>query len=424
MGELRQPLGVFRGTAMMLNIVLGAGLLTLPGLARAAVGDAALLVWLACAGAALPLLVVFAVLGRRHPDAGGLAAMVARAFGAVGRIPATLLFLGAVSVGLPAIALTGGHYAAEVLGGPPAAYAAGLIVLALGVNFLSAEAAARANAIVASLVLVFILAVLALGWLAVGPDAGQIAGRMRDAGLPAPGLFGPVFMMVFFAFTGWEVSANLGEEFRDPARDLPRAMAFSFAIAVALYLGLALVVAGAGNEAAGPAPFAAIFRAGFGETGARAVALVSVLLIFANLSSAVWAVSRMVYSAGRDGLFPEALARTRGGVPLNAVAVTVGVLLTVVAAVGLGVLGLAGLLAAAGQNFLLLYAAAAAALLRLGGRAWHRSLSLACLVLVAALLAGSGGAGAAYPAGLILAGLVIARAASRRREARGTGGRS
>ena len=44
MPELRRSLGVLNGTAMMLNIVLGAGLLTLPGLARIATGDAALLV--------------------------------------------------------------------------------------------------------------------------------------------------------------------------------------------------------------------------------------------------------------------------------------------------------------------------------------------------------------------------------------------
>ena len=119
MAELGRSLGVWRGTAMMLNIVLGAGLLTLPGLAAMQLGPAAPLVWLACALAAAPLLLVFALLGRQHADAGGLAAILDRAYGAWGRIPATFLFLGAVALGLPAIALTGGHYAAAVLGGRP-----------------------------------------------------------------------------------------------------------------------------------------------------------------------------------------------------------------------------------------------------------------------------------------------------------------
>ncbi len=414
MAELRRSLGVGRGTAMMLNIVLGAGLLTLPGLAHQAVGGAALVVWLACALAAAPLLLVFAILGRRHADAGGLATIMGRAFGAAGRVPATFLFLGAVSVGLPAIALTGGHYAAAALGGVPHLYAAGLIVAALAVNLLAAELAARVNAAVASLVVLVILAVAVLGWVAVSPDLGAVAVAATDwPGLP---VFGLTFMMVFFAFTGWEVSANLGEEFRDPGRDLPLAMAASFAIAVALYLALAVVVAGSGKTGADPAPFARIFGAAFGPAGANAVSAVAVLLIFANLSAAIWAVSRMVYATAREGLLPPVLARVDRGVPLAAVALTVGVLLAVVAMAGRGLFDLGLLLAAAGQNFLLLYGAAAAALFRLGDRAWHPWLGGLGLAIVVALLIGRGGEGSLYPAVLILAGLGLAAVRARRRK--------
>ena len=64
-------------------------------------GDAALTIWIACALAAAPLLAIFAVLGRRYPDAGGVAAIMKRPFGDAGYVPATFLFLGAVAVGLP-----------------------------------------------------------------------------------------------------------------------------------------------------------------------------------------------------------------------------------------------------------------------------------------------------------------------------------
>jgi len=249
MAELSKSLGVIRGTAMMLNIVLGAGLLTLPGLAVQEVGSRAIFVWFACALAAAPLLWVFAILGRRYPDAGGIAAIMGHAFGKPGRISATLLFLGAVSVGLPAIALTGGHYASAALGGSAWIYAMGLILAALAVNFLSAEVAGRVNAIFASLVLVFIIGLAVVGWLVVPPDTPAIS--VSQTKNPEMRQFGLAFMMVFFAFTGWEVSANLGEEFRNPRRDLPLAMALSFAVAVALYLVLALVVARAGEAGKG-----------------------------------------------------------------------------------------------------------------------------------------------------------------------------
>ncbi|WP_339115443.1 amino acid permease [Thioclava sp. GXIMD2076] len=408
MAELKKSLGVTRGTAMMLNIVLGAGLLTLPGLALQEVGASATLIWIACAVAAAPLLWVFGILGRRYPDAGGIAAIMGHAFGRHGRICATLLFLGAVSVGLPAIALTGGHYVAATFGGPAALYAAIILLAALGVNFLSAETAGRVNTFIASLVLVFILGLAIVGYLAVAPAPAPVTVPLQE--VPSLSHMGMAFMMVFFAFTGWEVSANLGGEFRNPKRDLPRAMALSFAVAVVLYLVLSQVVAKAGVLGAGPAPFAQIFGQSFGIGGSVAISALAVLLIFANLSAAVWAVSRMVYSAARDGLLPAPIARIRNDVPLNAVMLTVAVLLGVVTLVGSGLLDMAQLLAAAGQNFLLLYTGAAASLLRLERKALYRALSLLCLALVAALFIGRGGEGLAYPALLIALGLVIAKA--------------
>jgi len=123
MGEIRTSLTALRGTAVMLNIVLGAGLLSLPGLAVLQAGENALTVWLACALASVPLLAAFAVIGRRYPDQGGLAKVAGMAFGRFGRALITYLFLGAVLFGLPSIALTGGYYANAMIGGSPHAYA-------------------------------------------------------------------------------------------------------------------------------------------------------------------------------------------------------------------------------------------------------------------------------------------------------------
>lgn len=405
MTELRKSLGVMRGTAMMLNIVLGAGLLTLPGLALQQTGDWAIFVWVACAVAAAPLLWVFAVLGQRYPDAGGVAAIMGHAFGKWGRASATLLFLGAVLVGLPAIALTGGHYAATVLGGPSWTYATGLIIAALAVNFLSTEIAGRVNALMASLVLIFIICIAVVGWFVVPENTSvRIVDPISHPGMQQLGL---TFMMVFFAFTGWEVSANLSGEFRNPQRDLPRAMALSFAVAVALYLVLALIVAKAGATGSGPAPFARIFGDAFGWTGSATIAITAVLLIFANLSAAIWAVSRMVFSAAREGFLPSQIGKIRGDVPLNAVVMTVLALVIVVFLVGMNLLDLSQILAAAGQNFLLLYAGGAASLLCLEKRVAYSALSLFSLALVVTLLISRLGEGLAYPAILVSISLIM-----------------
>jgi amino acid efflux transporter len=411
MGELAKAIGPWRGTAMMLNIVLGAGLLTLPGLAVQTAGGSALVVWAVCALAAVPLLVVFALLGREHPDAGGLASILKSAFGAYGYIPSTFLFLGAVAVGLPAIALTGGYYAAAAVGGPPHLYAALLIVLAMLGNLASAEIASRINTLIASAVLVVLVGITVTGWLAVDPTWETLS-----AATHAPidlSTFGLAFMMVFFAFTGWEVAANLSGEFRDARRNIPIAMALSFVLAVGLYLALAVVVVASGPVGANEAPFAHIFGAEFGPVGSAVISGVSVVMIYANLSAALWAVSRMVYSAANERLLFAPFTRLVNGVPLNAVFLTTGVLLGVVFLSFENILDIGSLLAIAGQNFLLLYAGAAAALVRLSSNKWSRALGWGSLALVAVLLAGRGLDGLLYPLLLITGGLLIALVRSR-----------
>ena len=151
-------LTMLRGTGLMLNIVVGAGLLALPGLTVAVAGDQALWAWLVCAIAATPLLLVFVILGGRYPDAGGIAHFVRLAFGEAGYIAASLIFLGAVVFGLPAIALTTGHYIAAITGGAPAQIAAGIVVLAALTLTSSPDIAARLSTVIASTILVLLLA--------------------------------------------------------------------------------------------------------------------------------------------------------------------------------------------------------------------------------------------------------------------------
>jgi len=406
MGELARTLSVWRGTALMLNIVLGAGLLTLPGLAAQAAGAAAPLIWLACAAVAAPLLAVFALCGRRWPDSGGLATIVQKGFGDFGYVAASLLFLGAVLFGLPAIALTGGHYVAAAVGGPASLYAAGLILAAAMANAVSAELAGRVNAAIASLLLVALTGILAVGWFTATPVPPAPAAVIAD--LPALPVLGATFMMVFFAFTGWEVSASLGGDFKNPRRDMPLAMGLSFVIVAALYAGLAMVVMAADLADNHAAPFAAILGNAFGPVGVWAVSALAVLLIFANLSAAIWAVARMVYAAAGERLLPSGLSAVRGGVPHLAVLATVAALLAVTLATWAGAIDLGALLATAGQNFLLLYAGAAAVLIRVPRRRAERALGIGCVAVVGALIVLRGPEGMAYPAALILAAAFVA----------------
>lgn len=394
MAELNRAIGLWQGTGMMLSIVLGAGLLALPGLAADTAGRAALTIWLVCAAVSMPLLYVFAVVGRDHPDAGGIAAVIKKAFGIRGYAPASLLFLGAVAVGLPSIALVGGQYAHASLGISAHLAAICLIVAAMALNLLSSRLVNLMSSGLSIAVIAVLLVLAGLGWFAVTPEWGE-ATALAAPTLPA---FGATFMMVFFAFTGWEVASNLAGEFRNPKRDFPLAMTLSFIIAVALYLILAVIVAAAGPDAATEAPFTVIMMQGYGVLASQFVSGVAIVLIFANLSAAMWAVSRMVYSAAGEQLLPGALTKLNGGIPIRAVILTALVLVSVSLFSYTGALDLGDLLAIAGMNFLLLYAAAAAALCRLSTVNRHRLVGIASILIVALLVVGRGLEHLMYPA--------------------------
>ncbi len=115
----------------------------------------------------------------------------------------------------------------------------------------------------------------------------------------------------------------------------------------------------------------------------------------------------MVYSAAQEGLLPGAFTRIRRNAPLKAVMATVFTLLSVIIMVRMGLLDLSPILAMAGQNFLLLYAGTAAALMRLEPKRTFRIVSLFCLAIVGVLLIGRGTEGMVYPVALFAIGFVL-----------------
>ncbi len=113
---LKAHLGVSGATALAITVVVGSGALVLPGIALAELGSGAILAWVIAAVVTAPLLVVFAQLGARYPSAGGVAGFAQAGFGRRAAAGVEVVLLGTFGLGIPAIALTGGHYSTRVLG--------------------------------------------------------------------------------------------------------------------------------------------------------------------------------------------------------------------------------------------------------------------------------------------------------------------
>lgn len=71
-GSLVRSISLPQAIALYVSAVLGAGVLVLPGQVASMAGPASLLAWGFACVLGVPLAVMFAQLGRRFPDAGGV----------------------------------------------------------------------------------------------------------------------------------------------------------------------------------------------------------------------------------------------------------------------------------------------------------------------------------------------------------------
>ena len=190
--------------------------------------------------------------------------------------------------------------------------------------------------------LVVLLDVVVLVRLATGSAPG---GRTLDAGfLALPSGTGMAVIAAaavfgFLAFAGFEGAAALGEETREPRRDIPRAIVVAIVVVGAFYL-LTIVAQslGYGTDAAGVEAFAGA-GAPYGDLGTAYVGpwlgdlltLAAVISLFAIFLGTLSAAGRILFALARDSGSPLPIARLSStGAPSAALAVA-GVLALVVA---------------------------------------------------------------------------------------------
>ena len=378
--------------------MIGAGVFVVFGPAAAAAGSGLLIALAAAAVVAYCNATSSARLAALYPQSGGTYVYGRERLGEFWGYLAGWSFVVGKTASCAAMALTVGVYVWPAQAHPVAVAAvAGLTA----VNYRGIQKSALLTRVIVTVVLAVLAGVIAAVLLSGRADAAQVtlfggtpAGVLQGAGL------------LFFAFAGYARIATLGEEVRDPAHTIPRAIRLSLAITLAVYTALAVVLmAVLGPELpAAAAPLAEAVRAAGASWLEPVVRIGAAVAALGSLLSLILGVSRTGLAMARDGHLPALLAvvHPRFAVPHRA-EVTVGVLVAVVAA-------LADVRAAIGFSsfaVLVYYAIANASawtLDRSPGRRLIPAVGLAgCLVLAVCLPVGSAVAGA----GVLAAGALI-----------------
>ena len=125
--------------------------------------------------------------------------------------------------------------------------------------------------------------------------------------------------VVFFAYTGFEALANLGEETRNPRKDLRIGILGALGVCALLYVGVSLVLTGMVpfTDIDAGAPLAAAFDSVGRHWVSALISLGAVTGLTSVMMVELVTIGRIGFAMGRDGLLPKPIGTThpRWGTP-------------------------------------------------------------------------------------------------------------
>ncbi|HEV8172578.1 MAG TPA: APC family permease [Actinoplanes sp.] len=284
-----------------LSAMIGAGVFAAFAPAAAAAGAWLLAALAIAAAVAYCNAVSSARLAARYPSSGGTYVYGRRRLGDLWGFLAGWGFVVGKTASCAAMALTFGAYVAP---GHSRLLAIVAVVALTALNLAGVQRSAFAARVLVIAVVAVLLAVVVAG--AFG-QAGTRAG-----GGPAVSVWDVLQAggLLFFAFAGYARIATLGEEVRDPARTIPRAIPIALTTALVIYAAVAVTLLhtlGPARLAAATAPLAdAVTVAGAGWL-APIVRAGAALAALGSLLALILGVSRTVFAMARDRHLPAVL---------------------------------------------------------------------------------------------------------------------
>ncbi|MGW0790539.1 APC family permease [Streptomyces sp. NPDC002911] len=327
--ELQRRLGVSDAVVIGLGSMLGAGIFVALAPAAHAAGSGLLLGLAVAAVVAYCNATSSARLAARYPASGGTYVYGRERLGDFWGYVAGWGFVVGKTASCAAMALTVGSY---VWPGQAHVVAVAAVVALTAVNYTGVQKSARLTRAAVAVVLAVLTAVVVAVFTSGGADPARLdIGSDATLGgvLQAAGL-------LFFAFAGYARIATLGEEVRDPARTIPRAVPIALGITLVVYALVAvsvLLLLGPERLADATAPLAEAVRAAGSGWLSPVVRVGAAVAALGSLLALILGVSRTTLAMARDRHLPHVLAAVhpRYKVPHRAELV-VGVVVAVLAA--------------------------------------------------------------------------------------------
>ncbi|HOW14263.1 APC family permease [Methanosarcina sp.] len=378
MTELEKTVTLGRGVVLAILMVIGSGLLGLPGLvADSGTVQEVVFGWLLIILAVMPLIQICAGLGKKFPCSGGLFHYAREAVGEWGGYAVTALVCGSFILGEPAVALIGGEYLQHLFNLPDFGVylLAFLIITAMTlitvagvrlVSFFNYAAVAILLFLIAALTfynfnffssgLVFSLQALFEGISGISSSNPGLFDHGSSNLYPDPYNVWKISALLFWAFLGWEnMSFGLGE-LQNPEKNVKRVFWLSFGLTIFIYLMLAVTSIGAdadGIPLSGASGLVELVK--FTPTGNLLIWLMGVVIV-ANVTCWNFASSRLVYASGKEEVLPAYLGKiSKRGQPMASILSMYVAFMLVLLGTYVFKVPVSSLLLLVNQNFLFLY---------------------------------------------------------------------
>jgi APA family basic amino acid/polyamine antiporter len=332
--QLERRLSAYDAAAVVVSNVIGSGILFMPAIVAGMVGNptAMLAVWLGGGVLAFAGAMAYAELAALRPRSGGEYVYLREAFGPLaafltgwasfvagfsGAIAATSMglaglldrFFPGVGNVTPLFSLPLGIVALSV---SPQQLLAVVVIVSLSVVHALGLGPGRIVQNVLALVKVMALVVFVAAGLSIGQGSVSHFSASADASWTMSGLL-LALIPVMFSYSGWNAASYLAEEVRDPARNVPRALAMGTIAVVVLFVAMNVVYLYALDVQAMAAVEVRVVDAAaevlFGPGAATLLVVVGIFIALGTISANVFAGPRVYYAMARDGLFLPAAAR-------------------------------------------------------------------------------------------------------------------
>lgn len=298
-------LGTRDAIAIIIGLVIGAGIFRFPPLVAGAAASELVFYLLWVAGGVISLVgaLCYAELATAYPNAGGDYYFLQRAFGRALSFLFAWARIAVITTG--AIALLGytfGDYASNLLSlGPRSAavYAALAVVVLTWINLLGIRETKGTQNVLTSLLVLGVIAVIVTGVLLVAP-----APAPAPPPEPKPWLAGVPFAMLFvlFTYSGWNEAAYISAELRE-RRSMVVALSVSIGLVTLLYLAMNYAyVRGLGFQGVARSDTVAadLMKVEFGALGSQIMSAIVCLAALTSINATIIVGARSNYALGRD----------------------------------------------------------------------------------------------------------------------------